>query len=264
MKRLLSLILALLWAGLLAGPGASAREDQAAEYAADRPKSIVELQQFRRTTSAAVIGYKDRRGTASLIEINPRINAWFLLGLDWDGHPDVPYHIENPRPGSQEIHLSDKDPYGLRVVEAGLSTECRLWSEGPLTALERARRSGVAYTPLCDGRLYLRNAVAGHATPLESVTSLLRKYLPGGENFIDLVHRQLYHDRFFERGVAGAPSAPQTAAHVGPGPALLDPGAPNRTVVPEHLGIAVAAQTLAVGQWYPVDAGIFVGAIQAQ
>jgi hypothetical protein len=67
-------------------PGVATQE-QAMQYAADVPKTIVELQQFRRTQEQPVIGPAGRHGTATLINLNPAINAWYLLVFS--GRPDV-------------------------------------------------------------------------------------------------------------------------------------------------------------------------------
>ena len=56
---------------------------QAAEYGEEGAKTIIDLQQFRRSESIAVEGSGSRRGRATLINLNPRINTWFLLTLDW-------------------------------------------------------------------------------------------------------------------------------------------------------------------------------------
>ena len=57
--------------------------EQAAQYRAEVPKTILELQQFRRNETIAVEGAGGRRGRATLIELNPYINVWFVLTLNW-------------------------------------------------------------------------------------------------------------------------------------------------------------------------------------
>ena len=101
-----SIFLSMLFFGALA---ASASEipvalpvpppDQAAEYQAEVPKTIIELQQFRRSTDIVAEGSDGRRGTATLVALNPQINSWFLLVLDWGERGGrMAYHLENPNP----------------------------------------------------------------------------------------------------------------------------------------------------------------------
>ena len=70
---------------------------QADEYRAETAKTIIELQQFRRSEHAAAEGRGGRRGAATLTNLNPRINAWFLLTIDWEQPTQREiYHRENP------------------------------------------------------------------------------------------------------------------------------------------------------------------------
>ena len=56
---------------------------QIEEYNAQRAKSVIELQQFRQTFSLAIQNDKGTRGTATLMNLNPLINTWFLLTVTW-------------------------------------------------------------------------------------------------------------------------------------------------------------------------------------
>ena len=70
--------------------------DIAALHEADTPKSIVQLQQFRQIQTVAIEAV-GRQGTATLTELNPNINAWFLLALNWGmAVEEASYHQENP------------------------------------------------------------------------------------------------------------------------------------------------------------------------
>jgi len=73
---------------------------QAADYRNEAAKTIVDLQQFRHSESIAVEGSGNRSGRATLINLSPQINTWFLLTFDWDApHGHLTYHLENPSPG---------------------------------------------------------------------------------------------------------------------------------------------------------------------
>ena len=65
-------------------------EDQTKQYEADAPKTILELQEFRQATSIRIRSRSGTEGTATLVNLNPTINAWYLLQVDWkDGKPQT-------------------------------------------------------------------------------------------------------------------------------------------------------------------------------
>lgn len=233
---------------------------QWAEYQADIAKTIIELQPFRRTTVLEIGEPGGRRGTAALIELNPRINAWLLLTLKWAGSAQAEsYHIENPQPQVQSVALN-RDGVTIQVEDR--SIDCSLWP----SALEQARRSGLPYAPLCEDRLYLRNAVAGTYTRLERITNLLRDHVWGGDRIVGFVREQLLRDTFVERGQVGIPARPLPSPTSGPRPASIADEVAGSAVHPEHLGIDVGQSSgdLLLGQWYPVrnTPGIFVSVLQ--
>jgi hypothetical protein len=250
--------------------GADARETLAAqwaEYQADAPKTIVELQPFRDSTRLDFKRPGDR-GVARLVNLNPRINAWFLLSLQRDADaPALSYHLENPRPNTQTLSLSARGD-GLRITVAGRDTECELWRDGQANVLQQAQRSELPYAPLCSDRLYLRNAVAGTYTHLERVTNFLRDHVWGGERIVGFVKQELFSDAFLEKGEASRISMPEMRhASVGAPQAMQGFATfAQQSVIPEHLGIDVGQgpEGLLLGQWYAIRdvAGMFVSVIQ--
>ena len=58
-------------------------QNQLEEYNAEAPKTILELQQFRQTTSIPIQSQEGREGTATLVNLNPAINVWYLLKVTW-------------------------------------------------------------------------------------------------------------------------------------------------------------------------------------
>ncbi len=245
---------------------------QSAEYKEQRAKTIIELQQFRSTETIAAEGSGSLRGKATLINLNPRINTWFLLTLDW-GTPDgrVSYHLENPQPREQTLHLSTSDPHGIQISSGDRTTTCDLWSGAATGALEEARRSSLPYAPLCGGHLYLRNRASGRYTALEWTSEFLRNHVWGGEEIVGLVRKEFFSDRFAEKGTAAAPSASSSASVTEPDwprSALLDTGKSYRRVAPQNLGIDVGQpiDTLTPGRWYQARglSGVYFSFIQPQ
>jgi hypothetical protein len=210
--------------------------------------------------------------TATLVELNPRINAWFLLTLrrSADGEART-YHIENPQPQTQRLTLANAFRDGVRLSGAGSSMDCPLWTEGQPTLLEQARRSAVPDAPLCDGRLYLRNAESGSYTNLERITNILRDHVWGGDKIVGFVREALFKDAFIESGaISTAPRAPESARSKleGPNSAAVGEKYALSVVKPEHLAIDVVADSeyLQLGRWYAVRnvAGMFVSVIQPE
>jgi hypothetical protein len=262
----------LLWWGLAAGEGQSLAVEQGLQYDANVPKTILELQQFRRTTSIGLTDGSGRRGTATLVEVNPNINTWFLLRLDWEG-PIEPrtYHLENSDPAGARVSL-EAASQGLQIRYPGGAANCVLWPDHDAKPLEDARGSGLPYAPLCEGRLYLRNPVAGTYTHIEQVTDFLRDHVWEGDRIVTFVREEFFRDAFVEKGaqVSGPEgvATPPASSSNEPMAALLENSQAATAIAPDHLGVDLggAERSLALGTWYPVkDAkGIFVSAIRPE
>ena len=238
--------------------------EQRAQYDADGRKSIIELQPFRQSESATVSGV--RSGRATLVNLNPTVNAWYLLTIDL-GDGSRNYHLENPDPAGQRLHLTDA---GFAIVSSvGQSTPCDLTSGKP-NALERAVTTGLPYGPLCEGHLYLRNRVAGHYTDLERMTDFLRENVWNGDEIVGFVKQSLYQDAYKETGDtshADGADAPQIVD--APLPASLRAADASTTVPARNFGVEVGdqpTQQLKLGSWYPVRGldGAFSSVIQPQ
>src|ERR1039457_4854746 len=196
-------------------------------------------------------------GQATLVNLNPQINAWFLLTLWWPGAPGpTSYHLENPSPKSQTLALSEAHPYGIRISAAGRETDCELWPAGRTMQLQQARRSDLPYAPLCADRLYLRNLVSGTYTHLERVTNFLRDHVWGGEQIVGFVKQEFFRDAFLEKDGAGGASLPEarSVSDGAPPPVQIAATIARPAVFPEHLGIDVGQGRagLFLGQWYPI------------
>jgi hypothetical protein len=249
---------------------ADAPASQAAQYNAEIPKTIVELQQFRQTSSIRARFSGRIEGTATLVNLNPSVNAWYLLTLTWNdpargGAQETDWHLENPKPQEVRILLDEKNSSGVVITEGNKRSSCDLFG-----ALEQGRSSRQIYYPLCQGRLYLRNPAKGARTALESATEFLRNQVWGGEKVIDIFHHIL-EDRYRETGElqSGKQSPEGTTAAGGPLPARIDPRTADRLVAPIGLGISLESQYaekhgMTPGAWYPAagNPGVYISVLQ--
>lgn len=248
--------------------------EYAAEYKAEVSKTIIELQQFRQTSSMKLRPGPGDTVTATLINLNPAINAWYLLTVSWkEGNPQTSWHLENPRPRETKVFLDEKS-HVLVIAEGSNRFSCDLFGTGATSgALEQGRSSALVYYPLCGGRLYLRNPAKGARTKLEAATEFLRDQVWGGEKVIILFHH-LLADRYRDTAETGNPnrsgkSGAGAATNDYPLPALIDPAHQGRVAVPVSLGIAFEPEgsernEMAPGAWYRAagNAGVYVSIVE--
>jgi len=245
--------------------------DQAREYEEETPKTIFELQQFRQTSSIHIGSTGAKAGTATLVNLNPGANTWYVLTVAWNGAPEASYHLENPVPLSQKFVLDERFPSGIVVVEGSGRYQCDLFGDGSANALDQARNSQSVFAPLCENRLYLRNRTKGHQTELEAATEFLRNQA-WGEKVIDVFHH-LLGDTHRETAKIHTETHALGDAQVGgsssglPLPALVDAKYADRLIASPELGIgALNAEKdgLRPGAWYATsgNAGIYVSLLQ--
>ena len=256
------------------GQGAMTPKTQAEEYNAAVPKTIEELQQFRQTTSINIKSGGGTEGRATLVNLNPTINGWYLLKVAWQHGGESSYHLENPAPRSRKLILDPKYPLGIEILEGKAQYPCNLFEGGATSFLEQARNSQLPYAPLCDGRVYLRNPVKGHRTSLEAGAEFFRKQVWGGEKVTTVFHH-LLEDSHRETaeirtGQAGG-AVPVNVEGQGalPFPARIDPKYADRVITPSGLGIALensGGAGVRPGAWYPASGnpGIYVSLIEPE
>jgi len=226
-------------------------------YEAQAPKSILELQPFRSEARVQLAGVGGKVATVTLTNLNPHINAWFLLTVDArEGGAPRAYHLENPQPRNAWPQLAQARADVAAMTGLGTDEACVLWRLGGGSPVELAAHSGLPYAPLCDGRLYLRNPVAGHRSSLEAITQFLRDHVYGGEEIISFAKDEIYRDHFLERGAGGTGtcSAPLSTSSAAPEPAATHPEPNEGCIVQGSLGLdlEVASANLVPGAWYGV------------
>jgi len=254
-----------------AGQEAVPSKSQAAEYEAAEPKTIVELQQFRQTTSSRIRSSQGAEGIATLVNLNPAINSWYLLTVTWQGGSGTSYHLENPEPRSRKLALDSKYPSGIVILEGKTSIPCDLFGEGSPNRLDQTRNSQLIFAELCDSRVLLRNLVQGHRTNLEAVAEFMRKQVWGGETVVILFHHLLEdsHRETAEIRSGDAAAASATVQSALPLPAVINSNYAGKLVTPRNLGIGLEnpeSSGMRPGEWYSASGnpGIYVSVIEPE
>lgn len=246
------------------------RARQAEQYAAERPKTVVELQRFRTARSIEIAGAGGRTGTANLVDLNPAINAWYLLELQWsDAAAPVAYHLANARPERQDLELDPAFPAGLVIADTLGRVPCDLWSAAAPLGIEEAARSTSPYVVLCGEEVSLRLETPGRKTNLEWTTDFLRNNVWRGEAITVFVREAFFQDAFLKTSqlVSGGQPQAHTEAPDAPSAARVDPRFAGSLLVPTDLGLVLDNEVegrLEVGRWYPArgNPGIFVSVIR--
>jgi hypothetical protein len=230
-------------------------QNPGAEYRAETPKTILELQQFRQTSSSHVRA-AGKDGVITLVNLNPAVNVWYLLTVAWTGSTvaEPAWHLENTKPGGARFVLDERHESGLVIDEGNKRYPCDLFGS---TGLQQGRSSKLIYYPLCGGRVYLRNPAKGQRTALEAATQFLRDQVWGGEKIVVFFHH-LMADRYREtlELQAQRQTTPAGTPVLRPEPALIDPAHTGRVTAPAGLGITLEHRKdeykMEPGTWYPV------------
>ena len=252
--------------GLTVAPAPS--PERAAAFAAAEPKSVIELQQWRRSTTVQAAGARGPRWMATFVDLNPWVHEWFLVELlapDGTAHT---YHLENHDPDRVSVELDPAYADGLTLRIDGAVLRCALWAEGA-EELERARSSGHTYAPVCEGWLSVRSPAEGRRSAKEATVEFLRDRVWGGEELANLVKETFYEDAQLATS-AIVDGSQGVGAHQGAGfpkAAAVVPAAIGKRVVPENFGLPLLAAdgvSMEVGRWYQVagSPGVYASAMQ--
>ena len=254
------------WAAAAALLGALCAHAWAQPAADAAARSILALQPSRQTSTATVQAGAGRTLQATLVNLNPAVNTWFVLTIEEAARGrSAAYHLENASP-RQQLRLNADGAGSIDVAADGRTSRCAILSAEPDGALERARRANLPFSPLCDGRLYLRNPVRGNRTELEATSEFLRDHVWGGEKIVGFVRSELFRDAYVERAKPAGAGPAAGGAVGGPPPAVVHPQSAARAVVPGALGIALAdaANGVVLGQWYAAlgAADVYVSVVE--
>jgi hypothetical protein len=228
-----------------------------------RAKSVLELQPFRATQTA----HDNASGHyLTWISTNPAVGAWYVLELrkTQEGKAES-FHIENPSPSRQAIRFDAGPTPSIEIVAGSESELCKPWS-GNAEALTTARNAGLAYAPLCGGKLFLRNRVTGARTNIEATTSFLRDNVWGGESIVRFVRDTFFKDSEVETSeTVGTGSIGATPN--GPPPMRGKVPADEQRVISTLLTLGIEGTDpgqMTIGQWYPIAGlqGVFASTFQ--
>ena len=232
----------------------------------EAPKTVLDLQPYRQPSSLHVRSGSGKEGTATLVNLNPAINTWYVLTVAWNGAAEAAYHLENAGPGARKIVLDSQYPAGVMIEEANHRFPCDLFGAD---TLDHAKASAAIFYPLCDGRIYLRNPAVGNRSNLEAATEFLREHVWGGEKIIALGHILMgdVNRETGELGDKGQASRPAAGSGDFPLPAQIDAQYAERVLASSNLGIGLqsAGKTgLTPGAWYAAkdNPGIYVSLLQ--
>jgi len=231
---------------------AAERAAQFADFRETFRRSVIEFQPFRVTLS----GTAEDGSSLRLTSLNPFVNAWFLLETG-EGRSARRWHLENAAPELFAVSLGDSLSEIVISSDAGTVT-CAPW-EGEL---EEARRQGLPYAPICEGRLFLRSQGSGSRTMRESVAEFLRSYVPFGENLINLIKDTLYEDAYL--------TSAQTMNEAEAGSVVAALGQANlrqRPVMRSRMEVDLVganSRQMQAGSWYAVQnaPGIYASVVQ--
>lgn len=255
----------------------SAERTESPESGTAQPKphvqmSILDLQPFRQASSNKIKSNTGNQGTATLVNLNPAVNSWYLLEVDWQGGSKSSYHLENPQPRSEKLFLDPKYPLGIEITQGNARYSCGFFENKTNDALDQARNSQTPYASLCDGRMFLRSPVKGHRTKLELAAAFFRQVW-GGEKVAVIFHHILEDShretaKLTDAGGPGGGAGDGGKVEDAPPSALIDPKYARQVLTPSGLGIALenVRDGVTPGVWYSASGnpGVYVSLIEPQ
>ena len=235
--------------------------------------SILDLQPFRQVSSNRIKSDVGVQGTATLVNLNPAVNSWYILEVDWQDGSKSSYHLENPQPRTEKVLLDPKYPSGIEISQGNARYSCTLFQNKTNSPLDQARNSQAPYASLCDGRLFLRNPVKGHRTKLEAQAEFFRTQVWGGEKVAVIFHHLLEDShretsKLSDPGGQGSTAAGGSKPEDAPPPAAIDPKYAGRVLTPSGIGVTLenVHNGVAPGAWYSASGnpGVYVSLIEPQ
>jgi len=120
-------------------PSAAQLTRQAAEYRAEKAKTILELQAFRSETTLPIEAPDGRVGAVTLTDLNPYANGWYLLSFD-GARPQSGAPITSRTHARARARLRSCRRTGRPRASPSATAARPARSSGPVARRERSRR----------------------------------------------------------------------------------------------------------------------------
>jgi len=239
-------------------PDAATLAVQRAAYDEVASKTILDLQPFRAEQRLTLAD-----GTALMLaSLSPVINAWYLLEVTAAGSQrPTYYHLENVESRTVQLSLEPGEVPTLRLSKADGNSTCALTLD-TVSTLDEARKTGLAYAPLCDGQIYLRNRVDGSRTSRERTAEFLRENVWFGDSIVNLVKDTLYQDAYAETGVTLGTTAVGSVVEALGQAALAEYPVISTSIDMPLVGAPEGG--MAQGKWYAMEgnSGVYASVVQ--
>lgn len=231
------------------------------------PLTILDLQELKETQTVERKPESEGELTASatLINLNPNANAWFVLSVRWpDQQKPLVYHLENPEPLTQKYSVDAVD--GLVITGSDGRKTCDIWGKGMRDELKKTTLARNAFSPICDGMALVRSKTDGRKTTKEFVVEFLRDNIWGGEEIASFVKDKLLKDHFLISSDVTEGNGKTKAKSSGPAPAMIDPKFDQQLMDTTELEIDASyeeGRKIKFGQWYehPKVPGVYVSGV---
>lgn len=232
--------------------------------------SILAIQPYSTTQRVPLAGVA---GALELVNLNTHTNTWYLLRIrDATNQIKYEYHLESPQLLAQRVTLhTDFGGGPVVVAQDQQNHKCHFIHKGIPGILIKKQAANRSYTAVCNGRLYLRQTIAGDQSTKEWMAELIRDEVWGGEALTTLVKDTLYKDKFLlEAKALNSQTADEGTAITGPAPAATAMARQDSTIVPENLGLGLATKAagapLLVGRWYQVkgEAAMYLSVLRPE
>jgi hypothetical protein len=234
--------------------------------------TILDMQRSARSTSISLQGEDGAAGTATLVDLNPELGAWYLLRVRFPGETnEFGFNLESADPEHVRITLDPKQPTGVLVIEGSRATPCPLFDKAQRGQLMDSLKSQNAFSSFCNNKIFTRNKVDGRKTTKEWVSEFLRDNVWGGEEVTTFVKEKFFKDKFLLAGDAEKAKTGKKAARTddkAPVPGKIAAGSRDLLIPAPGLGLSIAGeeggQKMAPGQWYELKThdGMFVSALE--
>ncbi|NRA67309.1 MAG: hypothetical protein HRU19_22690 [Pseudobacteriovorax sp.] len=235
-----------------------------------RPQSVVDIQTEKTSYTMMFKAGGNVQGEVELINLNPKINVWYLLKVVWPHKKKTEwFHLENIYPETNRLGLDESYYTGIVIKSSKPARRCDLWAQDG-AEIKLAKYTKKPYYELCNGLVYMRNKIEGYRTTKEWVVEFLRDNVWGGETLTEIVKNTIYKDAFLldSESQSGSESDLLGALRKGfPSPAAVAKKSAGSKTTSGELGIDFiggAKDAMVYGKWYQTKhhKGAFVSIIK--